>query len=222
MLLKIMLIFLSGSFTRVPEENIYEFVFPKDLPVVSVTDNIGALNRLFSRDFDTYVNSVVVWNKLYKRSLFDGICYPIGKLSEDEFTTYQLLYRAKKFVTTSEVIHAYVQRKSSIMGKQFAAKRFDVLDAYEQALVFFEYRSLFEIEMKCFARYLETIIEFVEKAYKSGSSTTSDMLCMLYYKFDLLWPRICSFFEKHPELAENKIYFDSLKDSYYDWKQRVQ
>ena len=217
-----MLIFLSGSFTRVPEENIYEFTFPKDLPVVTVTDNIGALNRLFSRDFDTYVNTVVVWNKLYKRSLFDGICYPIGKLSEDEFTTYQLLCRAKKFVTTSEVIHAYVQRKSSIMGKQFAAKRFDVLDAYEQALVFFEYRSLFEIEMKCFARYLETIIEFVEKAYKSGSSTTADMLCMLYYRFDLLWPRICSFFEKHTELAENKSYFDSLKDSYYDWKEKVQ
>lgn len=33
---------------------------------------------------------VVAWNKLYHRSLFDGIRYPEGRIHEDEATTYRI------------------------------------------------------------------------------------------------------------------------------------
>ena len=216
-----MLIFPSGSLVRVPEDSMYEFEFPKDLPVVYVTDNIGALNRLFSNDLDTYVNTVVVSNKLYKRSLFDGICYPLGKISEDEFTTYRLLYKSSKFVTTSQVLYGYVQRSASIMRSQFNAKRVDAFDAFEQALVLFEYNKLFELQLKCFFRYLETIIEFAQKVDRSASEYISDMLCMLDYRYELLVPRIDSFFKLHTEFSEFEPHFHELITDYRNFKQKV-
>lgn len=38
--------------------------------------------------------SVVVWNKLFRRSLFNGISFPIGKLYEDNAVTHQLIHKA--------------------------------------------------------------------------------------------------------------------------------
>lgn len=36
------------------------------------------------------------WGKMYKKKLFDGIRYPVGKNFEDVFTTYRILFAAEK------------------------------------------------------------------------------------------------------------------------------
>lgn len=71
-----------------------------------------ALAGLFARIFP-----VNVWNKLCKRSLFDGIKYPKGMLYEDLATTYKLIDKAAKVAVTDSKKYAYVQRSSSIMGQ---------------------------------------------------------------------------------------------------------
>lgn len=203
------------GFIKVAEDNMNSFTFPPiDNAIVSVTNNIGALERLFSEDFNTYVNTVVVWNKLYKRSLFQSIRYPLNKISEDEFTTYKLLYGVHQFVTSSALLHAYVQRSSSIMGKTFSSKRFDLFDAYEEAISFFDKFSLFDIELKCMGRYLETIIEFIEKAYKVSSNETTYMLKILETKYNLLYPRIKNFIKLYPEFNDKNLYFSNLSYQY--------
>lgn len=205
------------TFIKVSESNLKSFSFPLvNNDTISVTNNVGALERLFSEDFNTYVNTVVVWNKLYKSSLFESIRYPLNKISEDEFTTYKLLYKSNKFVTSSAVLHAYVQRTSSIMGKSFNAKRFDVLDAYEQAITFFDSNLLFDIELKCMGRYLETIIEFIEKTYKTSSPEIPAMINTLINRYTVLFPKVKSFIKLHPEFDDKKLYFESLSNKYYD------
>lgn len=205
------------SFIKVPENTLNSFAFPAiGNESISVTDNIGSLERLFSEDFNTYVNTVVVWNKLYKSSLFHSIRYPLNRISEDEFTTYKLLYQSHQFVTSSAALHAYVQRTSSIMGKTFSSKRFDVLDAYEEAIAFFNKHSLFAIELKCMGRYLETIIEFIEKAYKVSSAETPSMIKTLEKKYSLLFPRIKNFMELHPKFNDKNLYLSNLSHQYED------
>ena len=39
-----------------------------------------------------FVNATVAWGKLYSRSCFRDIRYPVGKIHEDEFVTYRLLF----------------------------------------------------------------------------------------------------------------------------------
>lgn len=67
-----------------------------------------------------YVNNlqtVVAWNKLYRKSLFDNLRYPIGKLQEDEYLIHKLLYAADKVAYVKTNLYYYVQRHNSIMGK---------------------------------------------------------------------------------------------------------
>ncbi len=57
-----------------------------------------------------------IWNKLFKKSLFNGVCFPKGKKMEDIGTTYLLLDKAKKIATTNYVGYFYMQREGSIMS----------------------------------------------------------------------------------------------------------
>ena len=57
-----------------------------------------------------------IWNKLFKKSLFNGVYFPKGKKMEDIGTTYLLLDKAKKNAKTSYVGYFYMQREGSIMS----------------------------------------------------------------------------------------------------------
>lgn len=78
---------------------------------------------------EKYVKTVVVWNKLYKKELFDQIRFPKGRLHEDEFTTYKVIHRANTIIDSNLPVYYYRQRESSIMNSDFNIKRFDILDA---------------------------------------------------------------------------------------------
>ena len=48
---------------------------------------------------------VVVWNKLYKRELFNGIQYPVGHLCEDGAVTHRLVYKAKRVLLLNRYLY---------------------------------------------------------------------------------------------------------------------
>lgn len=65
----------------------------------------------------------MAWNKLYKRILFEGIEYPIGKIHEDVFTTHRLVDRASNIAILSQPLYFYVQRGNSIIQSKVSIKR---------------------------------------------------------------------------------------------------
>ena len=70
-----------------------------------------------------------VWNKLYRRSVLEGVLFPKGRLNEDEFWTYKVFARASLIVKISRPLYYYFQRPGSIMGTAFSLRRLDALDA---------------------------------------------------------------------------------------------
>lgn len=56
---------------------------------------------------------VGVWNKLYKRELFNGIRFPIGKRGEDWFIIYKIIEKSKKIVYNPIAKYYYRQREES-------------------------------------------------------------------------------------------------------------
>ena len=86
----------------------------------------------------------MAWNKLYKLSLFrdNNIYYPVGKLHEDNFTTYKLYYYANKISLISDKLYYYIQRSNSIMGKAFNIKRLDALEAIINTKTFFKQKNV--------------------------------------------------------------------------------
>ena len=63
-----------------------------------------------------------VCNKIFDRSLFDGITFPFGKLYEDEYVTYRLFDRAEKVAMTDRVFYYYRSNPKSITHKAFSER----------------------------------------------------------------------------------------------------
>lgn len=72
----------------------------------------------------------LLWNKLFKRELFNGIFFEEGHRIDDEFFTYQGVMNAKKVVYTPKALYHYRMRASSVMQDKTAAERmlFDRLE----------------------------------------------------------------------------------------------
>ena len=97
----------------------------QEKPIVSC-NNIEACLKIRS---GSAFFGVAVWNKLYKRNLFDNIRFPKGLVHEDQAVIYQLVYQVKKYVHTYTVLHYYRVRTNSITRQKFTVKRFDFLKA---------------------------------------------------------------------------------------------
>lgn len=93
-------------------------------------------------------NYVVAWGKLYKRELFLNERYPIGKLHEDQFLTYKLMYSSEKVVEIGSCLYGYYVNESGIMNSPFRIKRYDGVEAFEEAEKFFEQKQEYEIVSK--------------------------------------------------------------------------
>lgn len=102
---------------------------------IHIISNLEALNNLYN---ERYIETVVIWNKIYKRTLFDNITFPEGKIHEDEFTTHKLLYKANKVILIDEKLYYYRQTPNSIMNTKFNIKRLDRLEAIRQRMNFFK------------------------------------------------------------------------------------
>lgn len=87
----------------------------------------------------------LAWNKLYKATLFEGIRYPTGKIHEDEFTTYKLIWRAERIAVTNTRLYFYRQRTDSIMGSAYSLKRLDAGTAYQERERFYQEKGKAEL-----------------------------------------------------------------------------
>ncbi|WP_022765636.1 glycosyltransferase family 2 protein [Butyrivibrio sp. XPD2006] len=124
-----------------------------------LTDDEYFENPVYSSDRRT--EFIVAWNKLYARKLFDNVRYPKGKVHEDEFTTYKLLYASAKTVYVPHVLYYYVQRGDSIMSAGIAKKRLLVLDAISERLSFYESRNEMRYWLKDFESFRKSYLRYL-------------------------------------------------------------
>lgn len=73
-----------------------------------------------------------VWNKLYKRELFDGIQFEVGKAYEDVYIMHEIFGHAKTVVNTSKKYYNYLQRSTSILGDMNLRKQIDLYWGYRR------------------------------------------------------------------------------------------
>ncbi len=84
------------------------------------------------------VTSIIACCKLYKKSCFQDIRYPLGKLHEDEYTTYKILFEKSHISYLKDPLYFYYTNPDSIMGREWTPKRLDIIDALEEQIEFFD------------------------------------------------------------------------------------
>ena len=57
-----------------------------------------------------------VWNKLYKRELWEGILFPVGKKFEDIYVMHKVFLRAQVVSVIDKPLYHYMRRGDSITG----------------------------------------------------------------------------------------------------------
>ncbi|MDO4493647.1 MAG: glycosyltransferase [Clostridia bacterium] len=72
------------------------------------------------------------WNKLFRRSLWDGIRFPEGRNFEDIAVMYRVFCRASRVVAIPGTYIAYLQRKSSIIGTRSFKNEMDAIAAHTE------------------------------------------------------------------------------------------
>lgn len=96
-----------------------------------IFDGEDSIRELFSND--TYAN--YVWNKIYKRELFDNVKFPVNRKMEDLGIIYKLLLITKKIAFSTKPLYFYYQRDDSILHKRdrsFYKDKFELsLERYE-------------------------------------------------------------------------------------------
>ncbi len=72
---------------------------------------------------------VTVWNRLYRREIFDGLRFREGMIHEDELALADICERSGGLVTVDKVLYWDVGRPGSIMTSSAALRRLDVMGA---------------------------------------------------------------------------------------------
>ena len=70
----------------------------------------------------------MVWNKFYKKELFQNIRFPEGRLFEDIAVTYQLIYKADVIYCLDHILYYYLIRNSSISHDRNVSSTRDYFD----------------------------------------------------------------------------------------------
>lgn len=122
----------------------------------------SALEQLINENAFHYT----VWNKIYRKHIFDDLQFEVGKLHEDVFFTYQAFGKSKTVLKISEYLYFYRQRADSIMGTAFSIKTLDSLDARRQQLEYMR-KEYPELEGVAQAQLLGSCMYFSQLALLS-------------------------------------------------------
>lgn len=85
-----------------------------------------------------FTNATVAWGKLYRMFLFEDMRFPAGKIYEDNFTTYKILFHQSWIAATLPTLYYWYTNISSITRSEWSMKQLDALEAVEGQLCFFK------------------------------------------------------------------------------------
>ena len=83
--------------------------------------------------------SFTTWAKIYRRDLFERLelTFPKGKIHEDTYTTYKLLYNAELVAYIDKELYYYSVRPDSIMTAGLDERHLDAIPATRSACEYF-------------------------------------------------------------------------------------
>ena len=134
----------------------------KEVEVFTDFDSLPELDicAVNTEDFFVTRNTVatVAWGKIYKKSYFHKTRYPFGKLNEDEFVTYKLLFQNEQVAFAQNPMYFYFQNTNGIMKSTWNPKKLDALEALDEQFCFFmnsPYQKAFESVVKKYIWFLK-------------------------------------------------------------------
>jgi glycosyltransferase involved in cell wall biosynthesis len=117
---------------------------------------------------DNNILSIIACAKLFSKSLFYEVRFPVGKIHEDEFTIYKLLFNVEKIVVVHQPIYYYYRNSQGIIGSNSSFRRTDAFDAFEEQIGFFSDKGLMRARKVVCRRYINSLLTRIQLLEGSG------------------------------------------------------
>lgn len=127
---------------------------------------------------EKFINATIACGKLYQKRCFENVRFPVGKLHEDEFVTYRLLFGAGKIAFLPMPLYAYYVNPHGITKTGWSPRRLDAWEAYEQQIQFFAQRGLGELVEFRYRGYLENAMVNLAAAEEAPEKYASEIKFM--------------------------------------------
>lgn len=114
-----------------------------------------------------HVTSVIACCKLYKKSCFENIRFPLDKLHEDEYTTYKILFEKSQVSYLRDALYFYYTNPNGIMKSAWTPKRLDAITACEEQIAFFRkngFNNALKMSETTLLWYITSQIKTTEKS----------------------------------------------------------
>lgn len=128
----------------------------RDYPEEVLEQKDAIIKMLYNKGF-----GVSAWAKCYKRSLFEGVKYPLGKVFEDLPTTYKLFVKVPAVAFGRKPIYCYRKLRVGSINQQSVSQSSlnDGLSAGREVLDYME-ENLPEAALAAKHRYAQKITEY--------------------------------------------------------------
>lgn len=136
-------------------------------PYSNESADIKVLEGVYKIAHNIRLSNNCVWNRLYKRYLFDDIRFPKGKAFEDIFVMHKLVDTANKLVLSAECKYYYLRRESGITLNTFNLSQMGNLEAYIERhnYISAKYPNLEKTSRKFI---FSSLLWLMRKAYKNN------------------------------------------------------
>lgn len=151
------------SYEIVTDKNIYKKNHIKSNDDIMIISGKDAILNIFGKKNVEYT---IACNKLYEKSLFNNIKYPIGKLHEDEATIYKVFYEANRVAITNLKLYKYYMRDNSITNTKYTIKRLDFIEELEEQLQFLKEKNEDYLYIMAYYRYARSLLQSYYKCKK--------------------------------------------------------
>ena len=133
-----------------------DHIFEKKEGNIEIIDAKTGLEWIYKSQKFSFI-MVAAWAKLIKKSLYEGLSYPEGKVFEDIYMSHYLISRCHRIVYNDLEMYYYYQSPDSILRKKLYREKLDYLGAFEDRIHFFKENKLLELAECARVQYLHAL-----------------------------------------------------------------
>ncbi len=160
-----------GRYENVPGEDTFRYFSSVDSLTV-YNDPRDYMYDIYSdKDKRFFQSGIVVWGKIYKRGIWDGIDFPVGRNNEDSWVFPRVMTRCKKIAISPDQLYFYRKRSGSIMSNVNEKLVFSKIDSWMSQINFWRNskdsraEELLSICEKYICHYIYTNAEYMDSDY---------------------------------------------------------
>ncbi len=152
-----------------------------EIPQQQYSTEIISPYDYFSRIYTTMeIAHVVIWNKMYHRSIFESLRFSEGHIYEDEGIIHHLINECENIGVYFQPLYFYTVREGSTMTPdKFNPKHFDILAFWQERMEYFKIRGWYDLVYFTMKNYLVKCLElynFIDDNIPEGKAYRNHLM----------------------------------------------